>query len=180
MMTRKTILYIAMSLDGFIARADGDLSWLDNYEVEGQDYGYSSFNEKVDTVVMGRKAYEKVMTLVSEFPHKDKKSYIISSKLMENEKNLEFYNGNPVTLIKKLMQEPGKDIFIDGGAVLIKALKEEGLIDQYFISIIPVFLGNGIRLFHEVEREEQLELIGTRMYENGLVQLRYKLTDYHL
>jgi len=174
-MSRNVVLYIAMSVDGFIARIDGDISWLEAMEVEGQDYGYSSFIKKVDTVIMGRKAYEKVMTLVPDFPHQDKKSYVISKSLVMQNKNPEFYNGDPVELVKKLREEDGGDIFIDGGAELVRTLKGEGVISEYIISVIPLFLGNGIRLFHEVEKEEQLELINTRMYESGLIQLRYKI-----
>ena len=175
LMDQKVILYIAMSADGFIARTDGDISWLDSVKDEKQDYGYSSFMQKIDTVVMGRRTYEQVLKMTSESPHKDKKCYVVSSTLQGEIDNLEFYNGDPARLVRELLRKPGGDIYIDGGAELIKSLKSEGIIDQYVISIIPVFLGNGMRLFQEVEREDELELIGTRMYENGFIQLRYRL-----
>lgn len=173
--TRKIILYIATSVDGYIARPNGDLDWLDTVQVEGEDYGYQQFIESVDTVILGRKSYDKVMTLVDEFPHKDKKCYILTKSDREStEANLIFYNKSLQTLIETLRQEGGAHIYCDGGAEVVTELMRLDAIDEYIISIIPIFLGDGIRLFKENRPEMHLHLIDATAFGTGLVQLHYE------
>ena len=171
---RKVILYIAQSLDGFIAREDNDISWLSIVEQEGEDYGYGEFIKTIDTVIMGRKTYEKVLSFGIEFPHNDKKSYVLSKTINGNEGNLQFYNDSIDSLIEKLKSEKGKNIFIDGGAEVVKELRSKNLIDQYVISIIPIMIGKGVRLFKEIDTEDRLKLIDCKAFSTGLVQLKYE------
>jgi len=172
-MTRKVVLYIAMSLDGFIAGKNDELDFLTQVEKEGEDYGYAQFIETIDTVIMGRKTYEIVLSFGVGFPHADKKSYILTRTSRDTEANVNFFNGNINTLIDDLKKTDGKNIFIDGGAKAVHLLLKNKLIDELIISIIPVLLGDGIRLFKGEEPEQKLELISTKAFEKGLVQLHY-------
>ena len=143
---RKVILYIAMSLDGYIAKENNDISWLSLVEKSGEDYGYSDFIQAIDTVIMGRKTYEKVMSFGIEFPHKDKKCYVISRTKTGMDENVEYYSGNLEELMTSLKNEEGKNIFIDGGAEVVNELMKINVIDEFVLSVIPLFLGNGIQI----------------------------------
>lgn len=173
-MTRKTILYIACSIDGYIAKPNDDLQFLSIVQKEGEDYGYNAFVDSIDTVIMGRRTYDWVMSQVEEFPHANKKTYILSKTKSGMAGNIEFYNGNLQELIGSLKLTEGKNIFIDGGAEIVNELLQEKLIDEMIISIIPVLVGNGIRLFKDGRPEQMTELLGVRHYDSGLVQLHYK------
>ena len=171
---RKVVLYIAESLDGFIAKEDNDISWLSIVEKTNEDYGYNDFVNTIDTVIMGRKTYEKVLSFGIEFPHKYKKCYVLSRTLEGTNENVQFYDGNINGLIKILKSESGKSIFVDGGAEVVREFRNENLIDEYIISIIPVLLGKGIRLFKDADMENKLKLIESKVFDSGLVQLRYE------
>jgi len=171
---RKVVLYIAESLDGFIAKEDNDISWLSIVEKSNEDYGYNDFVNTIDTVIMGRKTYEKVLSFGIEFPHKYKKCYVLSRTLEGTNENVQFYDGNINGLIKILKSESGKSIFVDGGAEVIREFRNKNLIDEYIISIIPVLLGKGIRLFKDADMENKLKLIESKVFDSGLVQLRYE------
>ncbi|MBN8692362.1 MAG: dihydrofolate reductase [Bacteroidetes bacterium] len=174
---RKVILYIAMSLDGYIAKPNDDLSFLDIVQKEGEDYGYFDFIKSVDTVIIGRKTYDWVMKQVTEFPHADKPTYIITRHSKPSEGNLHYYNGSLKELITKLKSEKGKTIFCDGGSQVVNALLKEKLIDEMIISIIPVMVGNGTRLFENERPEQELHLVSSKSFEKGLVQLHYIIIE---
>ncbi|WPR71216.1 dihydrofolate reductase family protein [Flavobacterium sp. NG2] len=175
MNNRKLILYIACSLDGYIAKPNDDLSFLNSVQKEGEDYGYSSFISTIDTVIIGRKTYDWVINQGIEFPHADKESYIITRTTKEKEGNLTFYNGNLPDLVKKLKSKNGKNIFCDGGAEIVHELLKEKLLDEIIISIIPILVGDGIRLFKSDRPEQELTLLSSKNYDSGLVQLHYKI-----
>jgi dihydrofolate reductase len=172
-MPKKLILYIAMSLDGYIARPDGDLDWLSSVERPGEDYGYADFVRTVDTVIMGRKTYDKVLSFGIPFPHSDRECYIITRQERPPEGNVVFYAGSLPELINELKNKPGGNIYCDGGAELVHALRRDNLIDTCVVSIIPVLLGAGIRLFQDGSPENALQLVESKAFESGLVQLRY-------
>lgn len=173
---RKIILYIATSLDGYIAKPNDDLSFLSVVDKEGEDYGYFDFIKSVDTVIEGRKTYDWIMKQVPEYPHAEKKSYIITRTPKDPIGNTTFYTGDLKELIIELKNQNGKDVFIDGGAQLVNALLKENLIDEFIISIIPILVGDGIKLFEDGRPEQKLTLINTKNYETGLVQMHYKKT----
>ena len=174
---RKVILYIAMSLDGYIAGLNDDLSFLSLVQLEGEDYGYSEFLDSVDTVIIGRKTYDWVMKQVNEFPHSDLNSYVITRTPAPDNGKTKFYTGDINELIIKLKQEQGKNIFIDGGAEIVNILLKSSLIDQLYISIIPVLLGEGIRLFQDGRPEQKLKLINSKQFKTGLIQLIYSVDN---
>ncbi|GAB6109107.1 dihydrofolate reductase family protein [Fusibacter bizertensis] len=175
MIQKKVILYIAMSLDGYIAKPDNDISWLSIVEQPNEDYGYQSFVDSVDMVLMGRKTYEKVLTFGVEFPHKDRKCYIISKSRQGEDGNVEFYGGELSDLITSIKEhgDSTKNIFVDGGATLANSLIKQNLIDEFIISIIPILLGDGIKLFQNTLNEQPLKLIKSESFASGLVQLTY-------
>ena len=171
---RKVILYIAASLDGYIAKPNDDLSFLSMVEEAGEDYGYAEFTATVDTVVLGRKTYDWVMTQVPEFPHASKDTYIISRQERPARGKVKFYSGSLRELISRLKTEAGRNIFIDGGAEVVHHLLQDDLIDEFIISLIPVLVGNGTRLFRDGRPEQTLELVSVKSFKKGLVQLHYK------
>jgi len=176
-MERKVILYIATSLDGYIAQPNDDLSFLSIVQKDGEDYGYADFVNSVDTVILGRKTYDWVMTQVSEFPHADKNSFVITRTPRPSIGKTNFYTGKLQDLIIKLKAELGKNIFIDGGAELVNELLKENLIDEFIISVIPILVGNGTKLFKDGRPEQKLQLLSTKKFDKGLAQLHYKLAD---
>lgn len=171
---RKVILYIAASLDGFIAKPGDDLSFLDIVQKEGEDYGYAAFIKTIDTVIVGRKTHDWVMKHVPEFSHADKQAYIITRTERPPQGNTVFYTGSLKELVARLKEERGKNIFCDGGAEVVNALLQEDLIDELIVSIIPILVGDGVRLFKEGRPEQKLEHVATRSYDTGLVQLHYR------
>jgi dihydrofolate reductase len=176
-MDRKVVLYIATSLDGYIAKPNDDLEFLSIVAQEGQDYGYADFVKTVDTVILGRKTYDKVIAMGFEFPHADKDVYIITRTPKSNIGSIKFYTGDLPALIAKLKSESGKNIFCDGGAEIVNELLKHDLIDEFVISVIPILVGNGTKLFKDGRPEQKLELVSTKQFDKGLAQLHYKRAD---
>ena len=179
MRKRKVIAYMAISLDGFIARGNGDIEWLSMANRPGEDYGYNAFYDEIDTVLIGRNTYEKIMSLGIDFPHKKRKCYVISTTLsgVVPDSDIEHYSEDLHKLIEILKNEQNdKHILVDGGAKLINELAKLELIDEWIISIVPMILGSGLRLFEERCPEQRLKLITSKSYDSGLVQLTYSRT----
>ncbi|MBO9703364.1 MAG: dihydrofolate reductase [Sporocytophaga sp.] len=172
---RKVVLFIAASMDGYIAAPNDDLSFLSLVNKEGEDYGYASFIQTVDTVIVGRKTYDWVMANVPEFSHADKTTYIITRSSKPSIGNTTFYSGNLKDLIAELKGKKGKNIFCDGGSEIIQELLKEKLIDEMTVSIIPILLGDGTRLFKDGRPEQKLKLVSTKQFDTGLTQLHYLL-----
>ena len=170
---RKVILYIAMSLDGYIATPDNGLEFLSSVEEKDQDYSYKDFVNTVDTVIVGRKSYDKVLSMGLEYPHTDKELYIITRTPRPTVGSTTFYTGNLNELVSGLKRKEGKDIYVDGGAEIANEMLSENLIDEFYISVIPILLGNGISLFNNSRPQVRLKLISTKTYNKGLVQLHY-------
>jgi dihydrofolate reductase len=175
MSNRKVILYISMSVDGFIATHDDDLSWLSIVQNGKEDYGYVDFNNQVDTYIVGRKTYEVVLKLTGgDFPQaKQHKCYVITRQDLPNKDGVTFFNGDLEELIITLKKEKGKHIYCDGGGEIVKLLMEKNLIDEYIISVIPTILGDGKRLFKGGINPLKLKAMPSKHFESGLVQLHY-------
>ncbi|WP_250631280.1 dihydrofolate reductase family protein [Rhodoflexus caldus] len=174
---RQIILYIAMSLDGYIAKPNDDLNFLSIVQKEGEDYGYADFVSTIDTVILGRKTYDWVMKQVGEFPHADKNAYIITRTARPTIGKTVFYTGDLTDLVIKLKSENGKNIFCDGGAEIVNELLKNDLLDEIIISVIPIFVGNGTRLFKDGRPEQKLQLVNVKTFDTGLTQLHYKRAD---
>jgi dihydrofolate reductase len=166
---RRVKLFIATSLDGYIARADGRVDWL----FTDDDYGYAAFYESVDTVVMGRRTYDDVLGF-GPYPYADKTGYVFShSRPAASNDPVAFVSESPAALVARLRESAGRDIWLVGGAGLTAAFLDEDLIDDFIVSSHPIILGSGIPLFPRQGRELRLALSGVTTFESGLVQLRY-------
>lgn len=173
MKKRKLILYIACSVDGYIAKPIDDLSFLKCVEQEGEDYGYFDFVNQVDTVIVGRNTYQWILDQGMEYPHKDKTCFIITRTPQESIDNIHFYTRDLEELVNQIKAKPGKDIYCDGGAQVVRLLLEKQLIDELIISVIPMLLGDGKKLFDPLYPEQDLDLINSKSFSSGLVQLHY-------
>ena len=173
---RKIVLYIAMSLDGYIADATGRVDWLNGDGSDKNSIGsYNQFIKDMDTVILGYNTYNQIVTELSpdKWVYDGLMTYVLTHKSLIDSKNIIFTQQDIESLLLKLKSESGKNIWICGGANLINQVVELDIIDQYCVSIIPTILGDGIRLFNKYDKEKRLSLIETRKY-NGIVDLVYK------
>lgn len=172
---RKVILYISMSLDGFLATKDDDISWLDIADKEGEDYGYTAMSESVDTYIVGRATYDVVMKLTGGVFQQAEMydCYIITRQEREPENGVKFYNGDIEELINDIKSREGKNIYCDGGGEIVKLFMEKDLIDEYIVTVIPIILGDGKRLFLGGTPGIKLKAMPSKYFDTGLVQLHY-------
>lgn len=173
---RKLSLFIATSLDGYIAKPNDDLGFLKLVEKEGEDYGYADFTANIDTIIIGRKTYDWVVREIgaSHYNNGDRNVYVITKNKRQSVVKTIFYTGNLIELVQQLKNETGKDIYCDGGAEIVNELLKSDLIDEFIISIVPVLVGDGIRLFKDGRPEQQLELVNSKTFDTGLTQLHYR------
>ncbi len=164
-------VYIAVSLDGFIARSDGRIDWLSIVEQAGEDYGYQRFHDSIDTIVLGRATYDTVLGFEG-WPHAGKRVVVMTHSPPAPRHDEEFYSGPPGPLVARLGAEGARRVYVDGGAVIQQFLAE-ALIDDMTVSIIPMLLGEGIRLFGKTGKDIRLTLLGSKAFDSGLVQLEY-------
>lgn len=176
---RTVVLFIAMSLDGYIADRTGGVGWLSGQENDGENKDtYSEFIKGIDTVIMGWNTYHQIVTELSpqEWVYGGMTSYVLTHRKIQNTEEVIFTEIHPCELVRQLKREPGKGIWVCGGANIVHQLMEKNLIDRFYISVIPTLLGNGIRLFDTVEQEQKLKLVRTETY-NGIVELVYERRD---
>ena len=169
-------IYIATSLDGYIAKPNDDLSFLKVVEKEGEDYGYKEFTKTIDTIILGRRTYDWVLKEIgpSYYDNGERNVYVITRTERPNVGKTIFYTKNLSELVQQLKAENGKNIYCDGGAEIINELLQHDLIDELIISIIPVLVGNGTRLFKDSRPEQELEFMSAKSFDTGLIQLYYK------
>jgi len=173
---RDVVLFIASSLDGYIATKDDSLEWLFKVEGEG-DNGFAEFYETVDTVLMGKRTYDWVMGQdIKEFPYKNKECYVFTRLVVEDTENVRFVNDDIPNFVHKLKQKEGKNIWIVGGGELLQSFIKEKLIDEIILTVAPTILGKGIPLFKEGDFQLDLLLKGTRNF-NQFVELRYDVKN---
>jgi len=167
----KITLYIASSLDGYIARENGDVDWLPQLS----DSGYDEFYKSIDTVIMGKKTYDQILTF-GEYPYKNKKSFVFTrNDSLTKDENVEFAS-NVEEFTRKLVSSSEGNIWLVGGSELFSAFLEHRLVNEIILSVIPTVLGKGIPLFQNIKREVSLELIKTTEY-GGFVELTYKVLN---
>lgn len=163
------ILYIATSLDGFIAGPNGEIDWLDKYQGGTEDYGYGDFYKNVGASIMGANTYEKSLTL-NDGIDKKMPTYVITRRelqIMANA-NITLYSGSLSELVNKIQKKTKKNIWLAGGGQLTQSFLKENLLDQIILSIIPVILGEGITLFGNVKKEINFALVKTKSYKSGI------------
>ncbi|MDX5428819.1 MAG: dihydrofolate reductase family protein [Bacteroidota bacterium] len=171
---RHVILYIATSLDGKIAKADGSVEWLENIpNPEKIDHGYSEFLAEVDTVLMGYNTYEQVKSF-GEWPYPDTSNYVFTRKEdMDDTEEVTFIESDPVEFIRELKGLPGKNIWLVGGGKLNHYFLKNHLIDQIRLFVMPVALGTGIGLFDNLEIEHYFDVRRVIPYSTGAVEIEY-------
>ena len=173
---RPVTLFIALSLDGFIADGQGGVDWL-----QGQDPNadlpdsYGPFIQTVDTVVMGAATYRQIVTELSpgEWPYQGLEAYVITHSPQPGRPGITFTGLDACTLVKQLKARSGKGIWICGGAAIARPLIEHDLIDRYHLSVIPTLLGGGVRLFGPLNKPLPLRLVHTQS-GNGITDLVYQ------
>ena len=173
----KNIIYIATSLDGFIATLDGAIDWLMEIpNPDNSDFGFKDFMDSIDAIVMGRNTYEKVLSFDCEWPY-SKKVFVLTNTLNSIDNSLfgkvEIINGSIPEIVNKLNKAGFQRLYIDGGMTIQSFLKED-LIDEMIITKVPVVLGDGIPLFKNNDHEGKFQLVLTEKFENGMVKNTYK------
>lgn len=174
---RKLILYIATSLDGYIASEDGSIDWLDKAPQSEDNYDYESFYDSIDTVLMGNNTFKQIMSFEKSFPYTDKKNYVVSRENnidSDFSSLVEYVSEDLVDFITNLKKQEGKDIWLVGGSKLNSTLLYNNLIDEIIITKLPIALGAGISLFDSQARNSSFTLIKCKEYETGVLQLHYK------
>jgi len=163
-MDRKIILYIAMTLDGYIADSNDGLSFLDAYNLYPEiQTSYNQLMSGVDTLLMGRRTFDIVHQMDDQWAYPNHMTYVFTSKKQKDEHHIKFTADYVETFVQQIKKIPGKDIWLVGGGRLIQPFIEKNFIDEYRITIIPKLLGHGIKLFHE---------------QQNLISLKYERTDY--
>lgn len=176
----KISVFIATSLDGYIARKNGDIDWLVKFNPpintdEDKDCGYSKFYSGIDVLVMGRNSYE-VVSSFDPWPYQGKRVVVLSSTLTSVCDQAELFSGDIAHLVEKLHAEDIQHIYVDGGVTVSQFLNAD-LVDQLIISLIPVILGSGIPLFNKIHHDKWCKLVSSKPYSNGLVQLHYEVIN---
>ena len=173
---RKVIVHIGTSADGYIARPDGDLEWLTSRPAPEGFYGMNAFIRSIDTKLLGRKTYEASLRLGAKFDSNSR--YIVFSRHAppaDAPSGVEFVKSGIGPFVSNLREQPGKDLWLMGGGDLIASFLDERVIDEFVISVAPVFIGDGIPLIARRHRHVPLELHSSERFDDGLVQLHYRV-----
>jgi dihydrofolate reductase len=173
---RKVIVHIGTSADGYIARPDGDLEWLTARPAPKGFYGMDAFVKSIDTMVLGRKTYDMSLRMGAKFDPKN--PHIVFSRQpppAEVPPGVQFVNDAIGPFVRRLREQPGKDIWLMGGGEIIASFLDEQAIDEFVISVVPVFIGEGIPLIERRHRHVPLDLQSVERFEDGLVQLHYRI-----
>ena len=172
----RIVLYLAMSVDGYIADEQGGVSWLEGDGSKPDTSGsYPAFYETVEAIVMGWTTYHQIVTALSPdiWPYEGRPCYVVTHRQRENRENVCFWNGELTALADQLKTESKGNVWICGGASVARQLLKENRIDKLWLSVIPTVLGKGVRLFPGLHRELPLKLVATEHY-NGIVDLVYE------
>ena len=172
---RKVIVALATSADGYVAGPNGELEWLTSRPKPKGFYGMGEFAKSVDVKVLGRKTYEAGLRLGGKYT--DGRYVIFSrrSRPADAPANVEFVSEAVAPFMRRLRAEAGKDIWLMGGGDIIASFLDAGAIDEFIISVNPVFIGDGIPLLARRHRQVELELLSSKTYEDGVVQNRYRV-----
>ena len=173
---RKIKLYIASSIDGYIAYSDGGLDWLSEYPITPEsNYGYDTFFDSIDSVIMGGRTFRDILNIDGVYPYKDKLSYIITRNKNSQTvtTNVQFLSDNIIEIIASLKEQQGKDIWLVGGGEISSMLLDSNLVDEMIITYIPKILGDGIPLLPKMKVEPKWKWLNSRSYDNGVLSISY-------
>ena len=179
----KVSVFIGTSLDGFIARENGDIDWLDDANKQvtpGEDFGFKSFLESVDQIIMGRKTFDQVMKF-DNWPYNNTKMIVLTSKNIEIPEKLRetvttSNTSSPEQLIKELSDQSINHIYIDGGIVIQDFLSAR-LVDEITVTIVPILIGKGKSFSGLLSKDLSLEHLKTTVFNFGFVQVKYKINN---
>lgn len=164
-------LYVAVSLDGYIATKDGGVAWLDPF---AGDYGYDAFFASIGTLVIGRATYDQVREM-GAWPYEGKPAWVLTSRALPGApEGVEIWPWGVAKLIEQLRAGAGGDVWIVGGGKVVRGFLEADAIDEIELFVMPRLLGDGIRLFEPTESFSALELVDTHAYPDGVVRMRYR------
>lgn len=167
------ILYIATSLDGYIARLDGSIDWLPQPGEDGEDNSYIKFYDSIDALIMGSNTYEQVLTF-GDWVYTGKVSYILTSQDLSTDRtDICFVKGGVEEVVKNVNKQGYQRVWLVGGGKIVSSFINQGLVDEYIITVIPTILGSGISLYQSLP-EIKLDLISVQTYSSGLVELKYR------
>lgn len=169
-------LYIALSLDGYIAKSDGSVDWLSIAEDPDEDYGYADFYASVDALLMGRHTCEQILSF-GDWPYPDKPTYLVTSQTLADQAHDIVPLDRPLPEAMKQMRQSHRHIWLVGGGQLASALHVAGEIDDYRLFQLPVTLGTGIPLFLPQAQETPLKTQTVRQYPRGVVEIHYQQPD---
>jgi dihydrofolate reductase len=171
MATPQFCYYVAISADGFIARKDGGVDWLEAFPAD--QFGHQEFMATITTIVMGRAAYEKCRAL-GPWPFAGKRTIVLTSRAIDDApEGLETHRGDIAKLAAELRAKNAGDIWLFGGASSVETFRDAGLIDRYEFYVIPILLGDGIRMLETSTQQIKLTLIDARSLGAGVVRLVY-------
>lgn len=178
-MARKLKIYIAASLNGRIATPDGSVAWLDSIpHPKDEDYGYYKFYATIDTTIMGYATYAQVTGWDLPFPYPDKKNYVLTRKTeLSPDPNVEFVTKDHIDFINILKKDDGKDIWLIGGGQVNTVCLNAGLVDELIIHQMPIILNGGIEVFENLPIQRSLELVSSKKYESGVMELHYAVKN---
>ena len=176
---RNVIVHIATSADGYSARPDGDLAWLTSRPAPEGFYGMNAFMRSIDTMLLGRKTYEVSLRMGAKFDSKGR-TIVFSRQAppADAPAGVEFVSGAIGPFVSRLREQRGKDVWLMGGGELIASFLDEHAIDEFVISVVPVFIGDGIPLIARRHRHVPLHLHSVEHFEDGLVQLHYRVQNH--
>ncbi len=170
---RKIVLFIASSLDGYIASKDESLEWLFKVEGEG-DNGFTEFYQTIDTIIMGKRTYDWIIKEIEDFPYKTKECYVYTRSSYQDTENVKFINEDIHHFVNNLRKKEGNNIWLVGGGELLDSFIQEDLVDEFIITVAPTIIGNGIPLFKESNHYVELSLKGTRNF-NQFTELHFEV-----
>ena len=175
-MSRKVIVHIAASADGYIARPDGDVDWLTARPAPSGFYGMNAFMRTIDTKVLGRRTYDVSVRMGAKFDAKSP-TFVFSRHAppADAPAGVEFVSGDIGAFVGRLRAKSGKDVWLMGGGGIVASFLDAQAIDEFVISVVPVFIGEGIPLIERRPRHVPLELLSTERFEDGVVQSRYRV-----
>jgi dihydrofolate reductase len=178
---RKVIVHIGTSADGYIARPDGDLEWLTSRPKPAGFYGMSAFMKSIDTKLLGRRTYELSRRLGATFDAKNGRTVVFSRHAAPADAPpaVEFVSGEIAPFVSGLREQPGKNIWLMGGGDLIASFLDARAIDEFVVTVAPVFIGDGIPLIARRHRNVPLDLLSVERFDDGVVQLRYRVENNH-
>jgi len=174
---KKVKLYIAMSMNGKIAKTDGSVEWLEAMpKPDGSDYGYNEFYNSIDTTIQGYSTYKQIVSWGIDFPYQGKKNYVLTSDpSLEDNQDVKFIASDHIKFIKRLKHQEGSDIWLIGGGKANAALLDAKLIDELYVFVMPIILNEGIDIFDVLKRDKSLQLRSSRSYSTGVVEMIYQV-----